>query len=404
MTEAPTGLVGDARYPVDFESARRQFPAALRQTYLNIGSKSVLSDAAHAAALASIGLTWQGTDDKSSDNEAALQQVRGKFARLIGAASGNDVAFTKNVTEGLNAVASAMAFEAGDNVVLCPELEHPNNVYLWLALRQRGVELRMVPARGDGIDEAAFAAAIDARTRIATVSSVTFTPGYRTDLQQISRACRRHGALFLVDAVQSAGVLDLDVQREGIDALATSTSKGLLGLFGLGLLYVRPEWAERLTPAAIGRYSVVRGAGHQSELESFDYALLPDARRFEAGNYNWPGVAALDASLSGLLALGIARIDAHACGLAAELREALGHAGLPVCRAPGRDRETHLVTVGHMGQGDGYSSSDPVLNAFAARLREAGVKFNVRRGLLRFGFHCYSDAEDVRTVLGALRG
>lgn len=390
--------------PTDFAAARRQFPAALHQTYLNVGSKSVLSNTAHEAALASIALTWQGTDDKSSDNEAALQQVRGKFARLIGAAGGNDIAITKNVTEGLNAVASAMAYEAGDNVVFCPELEHPNNVYLWLALRGRGVELRMVPAREGCIDEAAFADAIDGRTRIATVSSVTFTPGYRTRLDVIGRACRRHGALFLVDAVQSAGVLALDVQRDGIDALATSTSKGLLGLFGLGFLYVSPQWAGRLQPTAIGRYSVVRGAGHQSELESFDYQLLPDARRFEAGNYNWPAIAAIGASLDGLLALGIDRIDAHARGLAAQLRDGLQAAGLPVCRAPQRELDTHLVTVGRMGEGDGYSSSDPALNAFAGRLREANVKFNVRRGLLRFGLHCYSNEEDVQTVLQACKG
>lgn len=388
---------------MDFADARQQFPAALNQTYLNVGSKSVLSNAAHAAAMESIGLTWLGTDDKSSDNEATLQQVRGKFARLIGASGPNDIAFTKNVTEGLNAVASAMDFSAGDNVVLCAALEHPNNVYLWLALRVRGVELRLVPPRGDCIDEEAFVAAIDRHTRIATVSSVTFTPGYRTRLQPIGEACRKVGALFLVDAVQSAGVLELDVQRDCIDALATSTSKGLLGMFGLGFLYVSPVWAQRLTPAAIGRYSVVRGAGHQSELESFDYQLLPDARRFEAGNYNWSAIAAIEASLDGLLALGIARIDAHASGLAAELRDGLEAAGLPVCRAPRRELDSHLVTVGRMGEGDGYSSSDPVLNAFAERLREAHVKFNVRRGLLRFGFHCYSSADDVNVVLSALR-
>jgi cysteine desulfurase / selenocysteine lyase len=404
MTRDGSGADAQTLFPADFGAVRQQFPAALHQTYLNVGSKSVLSNAAHAAALGSIALTWQGTDDKSSDNEQALQQVRGKFAQLIGAAGANDIAFTKNVTEGLNAIVSAMAFEPGDNVVFCPDLEHPNNIYLWLALRQRGVELRMVPARAQCIDEVAFAAAIDARTRIATVSSVTFTPGYRTELDVISRACRQHDALFMVDAVQSAGVLNLDVRRHGIDVLATSTSKGLLGMFGLGFLYVSPQWAQRLTPAAIGRYSVVRGSGHQSELESFDYQLLPDARRFEAGNYNWPGIAAIDASLTGLLAIGIARIDAHACGLAASLRDELESAGLPVCRAPRRDLDTHLVTVGRMGEGNGYSSSDLALNAFAERLKQANVKFNVRRGLLRFGFHCYSSTVDVARVLDALRG
>ena len=382
---------------IDWRAIRARYPAAGEQTYLNVGSKSILSNAAGDAARAALDLTWRGTDKKSSDNEPYLRDVRGRFAAIIGAQA-DDVAITKNVTEGINAVASGLRWSAGDNVVLCAALEHPNNIYAWLALRGRGVELRTVEPIDNAIDAAAMTAVIDKRTRVVAASSVTFTPGFRTDLAAIGRECRRAGAMFVVDGVQSTGVLKLDVEAARIDALSTSTSKGLLGVPGLGFLYVRREWAEQLTPAAIGRYSVVRG-GHQSEIESFDYRLLGDARRFEAGNYNWIGLATADASMRELLEIGVANIEMHAVALARSLASGLSKRGYPVNQPPHESLRSHLVTVGRLGSGSAYSTDDPRLNRFAAALEAGDVNFSVRRGLLRFGLHCYNDASDVAQVL-----
>ena len=235
-------------------------------------------------------------------------------------------------------MAAAVDWQPGDNVVFCPELEHPNNIYCWQVLVERGVELRMVPARGGAIDTGAMAAAIDRRTRVVTTSSVTFTPGFRTDLAALGRACRDAGALFLVDAVQSLGVLDLNVEDAGVDALATSASKGLLGPAGVGFLFVRQAWAERLRPAYVARFSVERGAGHESEMENLDFRRLPNARRFEIGNYNYIGLAAVQASLGELLGIGIAR-DRSACP-GARLRSGRGAdgAGTARNRSAGRRR------------------------------------------------------------------
>lgn len=104
-----------------------------------------------------------------------LTRVRSSFAKLIGAKP-HEVAVTKNVSEGLNAIGSAMDWKPGDNVVICTELEHPNNVYLWMNLADRGVEVRGVKSKDGMIEAATIAEAIDARTRIVSVSTVTFTP------------------------------------------------------------------------------------------------------------------------------------------------------------------------------------------------------------------------------------
>jgi cysteine desulfurase / selenocysteine lyase len=383
-----------ASQSVDWNKIRDRYPVATKSTFLNITSGTPLSNAAKAAVENLIGAQWDGSGSREQ-RYALLASARERFAHLIRAKS-SEIAITKNVTEGLNIVANALDWKPGDNVVVCTELEHPNNIYLWLALRDRDVHVRSVPARNGAIDTQAMIDAIDARTRILTVSSVTFAPGFRAELAALGRACRASGALFLVDAVQSCGILDLDVESSAIDALATSTSKGLMGIGGLGFLYVRSDWIGRLRPAYVGRYSVERGKGHDSEIEETSYRLLPDARRFEAGNYNWPGIAAADASLGELLEIGTARIEPHAVSLATTLAEGLEAQGWAVTQPPEVVPRSHIVTVGQLGAGDAQRSNDPRL---AQELQAGNVKYTVRKGLLRFGFHCFNNESDVATVL-----
>ena len=385
----------------DWAAIRARYPVASRFTFLNITSGTPMSHATRAAVQGLVDAQWDGSGSRE-DKQRLMASCRQRFAAIIGAKAA-EIAVTKNVTEGLNIVANAIDWRPGDNVVFCQELEHPNNIYLWLELKRRGVEVRTPPARRGAIDTQAMIDAIDARTRLLTVASVTFTPGFRSELAALGRACRQAGALFLVDAVQSCGIRELDVEACAIDALATSTSKGLMGMPGTGFLYVRSEWIERLRPVYVGRYSVERGKGHESEIEGASYALLADARRFEAGNYNWVGIAAAEASLGELLGIGTAQIEPHVVGLATSLAEGLESLDLAVSRPPETVARSHIVTVGELGAGDAHSSHDPRLNRIGAALQAGGVKYTVRKGMLRFGFHCYNDDSDVARVLDIAR-
>lgn len=385
---------------VDFAGIRRRFPAARDWTYLNVGSRGIVSDGTREAAAALVDGHWLVDVAKDAINPL-LARCRAEFAAMIGGGA-DEVAVTKNVSEGLNAVATAIDWQPGDNVVVSADLEHANNVYLWYWLRRLGVEVRAIAPRGLEIDATALAAAIDRRTRIVTAASVTFTPGFRTDLATIGRAARSHGALFLVDGVQSCGVLELDVDRDGIGALATSTSKGLLGLMGLGFLWVRRSWLTRLSPAFVARTSIAT-SGHYSEIESVDFAFARTAERFEVGNPNWVGIAAAAHALAEINAVGVQRIEPYALGLAEALRVGLEALGLQVQRPAERRALSHLVTVGERGAGDAYSTRDPRLNRLAAALSEARVRFSIRRGLIRFGFHMYNNEEDVAKVVAVAR-
>ena len=382
-------------------SWRESFPAATRQTYVNIGSRGIISNATKAAAERMISGHWLA-DMEKADRQPLKTGCRERFAELIHAQGPQEIAVLKNVSEGINHIATALSWQPGDNVVITPELEHGNNIYAWMALRARGVDVRQIPHAGGHIDAAGMAAAIDDGTRLVTASSVSFIPGFRTDLATIGRAARNAGAFFLVDAVQSCGVLDLDVDEVLADGLATSTSKGLLGIMGLGFLYVRSDWLDRLRPAFVARHSV-HTTGHESEYEGGEFDYAHDATRFEIGNYNWTGIAASHVALGEIIEIGVPAIERHAIGLADALRDGLRGLGLRISMADDPAQRSHLVTVGEMGAGDTYTTGDDRLNRIAAALTQANVAFSVRRGMLRFGFHLYNDMTDVSRILEVVR-
>jgi len=378
-----------------------EFPVVARRTYLSICDSTVLSRHVRAAVDEFLDhVTYW--DDSREVRVAHVEGARSGFARLIGAAPA-DIAIVKNVSEGINAIATAVPWHAGDNVVLCAELEHPNNVLPWVHLRRLGVELRTVSPVDGSISSDAVVAAIDDRTRVVTCSSVTFAPGLRTDLPAIGRACRQRGVLFLVDAVQSIGILRIDVSRDHIDALVTSTAKGLLGLYGCGFLYCRRDWAEHLVPAYLSRPAVELPPQRYSEMRGLDAVVRSDARRFEVGAVDYASCYAVNASLALLSDVGAEKIESHALGLAARLRAGLSDLGLPVPRLALGPAGSHIVTVGRLGAGGHGTTEDPALERISAHLKANQVIHTIRRGMLRFAFHLFNSDDDVQRVLDLTR-
>ena len=126
-----------------------------------------------------------------------VDETRAAFARLIGAQP-DEIAITKNVSEGLNLFAASLPWEAGDNVVVCPGLEHPNNIFLWYNLeRIHGIEVRALVPEGGQMPTQAMADAMDERTRVVTFPTVSFAPGFITDVRALVEAAKRVGALTL---------------------------------------------------------------------------------------------------------------------------------------------------------------------------------------------------------------
>ncbi|WP_419933642.1 aminotransferase class V-fold PLP-dependent enzyme [Candidatus Palauibacter sp.] len=379
---------------------RALFPGASQQVYLDISASSLMPSPVMAAAVSHTGRRVLGRGDKTR-MLATAERARSSFASLIGA-SPEEVAITKNVSDGLNLFGMSLPWQAGDNVVLCPALEHPNNIYLWYSLaRSHGIEVRSVAPEAGHITVGAMAAAMDERTRLVTLPSITFAPGFVTDVRAIAAAAREVGALTLVDAAQSIGAYHTDVADLGVDALAVAAQKALLSVYGFGFLYVRRELAETMTPVHVARFGIELDGAHETAYSEDELRFRAGALRFDVGNYNYLGAAATAAALDLLSDWGVERVENHVRGLAADLASRLLELGLPVVGGRPGPCLAHIVSVGESGGGRHYTADDPAMNSLYEHLTASGIRLAIRTGMLRFSIGVYNDESDISRVVEA---
>ena len=381
---------------------RDLFPGASGQVYLDVSARGLMPEPVSAAVDQHIHTRMHYGGDKD-ELRAEVERARHAFADLVNS-SVNEIAITKNVSEGLNLFAASLPWEAGDNVLVCPELEHPNNIYLWFNLaRSKGIEVRTIPADEGRMPVAAMGDALDERTRVVTMPSISFAPGFLTDVKSLALAAKQVGALTLVDAAQSIGAIDTDVRDLGIDALAVATQKCLFSLYGFGFLYVRREVAESLVPIHVARYGIDLGDAHETAFTEDELKYQPGALRFDLGNYNYLGATAAATALDLLAGWGMKNVEAHVCGLASELATGLLELGLPVAGGSPGSHLAHIVSVGESGGGRHYSADDPAMNSLYDHLVAAGIKLSIRSGVLRLSIGVYNQSVDIEHVIKAAR-
>jgi selenocysteine lyase/cysteine desulfurase len=311
--------------------------------------------------------------------------VRALAAQLINAPDPGDVYFVPNTTHGIGVVAEGYPWQSGDNVVLAAE-EYPANQYPWMNLAHRGVEVRAVPSRGSRLVLDDLRAAMDARTRVLTVSAVEFASGFRNDLDALGALCRERGVFFFVDAIQALGAFPIDVQKTPIDALSADGHKWLLGPEGAGIGYVRREWVERLHPIGVGAFSVE----NPWAFSTIDFKLKPHAGRWEGGAYNVPGITALGASLELLLGAGIETVESRVIELTDYLCARASATGWTVFSARGDGEKSGIVSLIHPA----HSAADVM-----KRCRAAGVVVNARADRVRASPHAYNTPDEIDRFL-----
>src|SRR5262245_15523941 len=328
---------------IDVESIRREFPVTKRMLYL---------DSAHQTPMATC-VRQALAEFLAEGNEMAgpkplwvrrVDKAREKVAALLNAAP-SEIAFTKNTSEGLNIAANAVPLKAGDNVVLI-EGDHPNNAYAWLNLRRKGVEVRFAKLQGEGdvADAKTFLSLVDSRTRVISLSHISFHAGQRHDVASIGRLCKERGIYLIVDAMQSVGVVPIDVEAMNISVLAAGTHKGLLVPQGLGVLYVR-EGLDELQPAYLAMSSMANPPADFIARPD-DMATRRDAARFEMGNLNLPDIQALDAAIGLIEKVGVERIEQHVQALGDRLIGHLDRLGIRLVGPRARDGRAHIYVLG----------------------------------------------------------
>src|SRR2546421_2681623 len=313
--------------PLTPQEMRALFPIATRYAYLDHAANAPLATPVRSTM--DVYLTRM-TEERFAlaPWERLRSQVRRRIAELLSVGP-ESITFTKNTTAGLGLVAAGLDWEAGDNIVGVHR-EFPSNIYPWMALKRKGVELRLYQPEQGRIDVKAVVRLCDQRTRVLAISAVQFWSGFRTDLAALSTVLKGRDILLVVDAVQAVGALRLDLRATPVDFLCAGAQKWLLGPIGVGFAYVGPRMLERLTPVTIGTDSVVR----DEEYFEYDLTLKPDARRFEEAAPNYPGILGMGAAINLLLRAGLPAVENSVLRLADRLRDALPTRGSGLARKP----------------------------------------------------------------------
>jgi selenocysteine lyase/cysteine desulfurase len=271
---------------------------------------------------------WTTADD-------AFNEAKSLFGKLINA-DPNNIATIENTSMGLSIAAGLIAPRRGANVVV-DELSHQSNVYPW-AVRP-DVEIRYARAENGVVPLSEFERLVDSYTAAVDVCHVTMAHGFRFDLAELAELTHGCGAYLVVDAAQSAGAVEIDVEKMGVDFLACPTFKWLLGPLGCGFLAVRPGLVDLNPPPMVGWMS----GKHPERFDIHAVDLHDDARRLQRGVHNAMGIVAAAAGLRILDRIGPSEIHAHVARLSGRLIDGLRDLGLTVLTPAEPDRHGSII-------------------------------------------------------------
>jgi cysteine desulfurase/selenocysteine lyase len=316
--------------------------------------------------------------------------LRQQLAQLINAPSSDDIALVKNTSEALSFIAAGIDWHDGENIVSSNQ-EFPSNRIVWQSLADQGVELRQAELSTGTSPEDALFALVDAKTRLLAISSVQYATGLRMDLERIGQFCRERQILFCVDAIQSVGAVQFDVQQIHADFVAADGHKWMLGPEGLGFFYVRPEIRNSLKLTQYG-WHMIEAIG---DFDLMEWRPAESARRFECGSPNMLAIHALSASLSLLLEVGMATVEEQLLANSRRLMEALQEITAVELITPfAGGRYAGIVTFRVTGH-----ESQAIFDA----LQNHGVFCAHRAGGIRFSPHFYTPPQRLEAAINYLK-
>ena len=315
------------------------------------------------------------------------EEAREKVAQLIHAQSSEEIIFTKGTTDSLNMLARSFGdamIKEGDEIIVS-HLEHHSNIVPWQMLCERkGAVLKVIPLREDlSLDIEAFKGILSEKTRLVSVAHVSNVLGIVNPIEEVIRLAHEKGVAVCVDGAQSVPHLAMDVQQLDCDFLVFSAHK-MYGPTGLGVLYGKKEWLDKLPPA--------EGGGEMIEHVSFEkttYNVLP--YKFEAGTPNYVGSYAFGKAIDYVQAIGLEQIAAHEHALAEYIEQELS-----------KINQVHVYTAGQTKAGavsfNVYRADGALIHPF-----DVGVLLDRQGVAVRTGHHCAEPLIDHLGVPGTVR-
>jgi cysteine desulfurase/selenocysteine lyase len=299
----------------DLASLREQFPVLSSCIYLDSASTSPTPRYAVEAMEAyffELGANYgRGAYTLARQTTEKFEKTREQLGNFLGVPA-EKVVFTRNTTEAINLVARGICWKEGDEVVTTI-LEHHANLLPWLALRDKGVQVKVLSHRDGVVQEDDLQEAVGPATRLVAVTHMTNVLGTVQPVAEFARIAHDAGAAILVDAAQTAGHFPLP-PAGSFDYLALPGHKGLLGPQGTGALYIADPDTIAVT---------CHGGGIVEDVTIDRFTLLPCPARFEPGTPNIPGVIGLGAAISLVESLGVEAIHRHETSLGRQISSGL---------------------------------------------------------------------------------
>jgi selenocysteine lyase/cysteine desulfurase len=366
------------------ESRARSFPSLAGMAYLNTAAEGIPPLEVKAALDEYFADKQLGMDgrDRHFPRWDALRQLTGEFFGL----SADEIGICSCSSEAYNLAALALRLRTGDEVVI-NDLDFPAGATPWLQ-SDCPATTRVWKSRDGRLDVSDLAALLSRRTRLVTVSLVSFFNGHMIRLPEVADVVRRKSdALLAVDVTQALGRVPLDVR--GADLIVSSTHKWILATHGGGLVGVPQHREKEWTVPAGGWFNLENAFG----AERFATAVSkPGAASFGVGMPNFPAVYAVHAGLQYIQSIGVEAIDAAARPLVRACLEGLQSLKVDVLTPPD---DAHLAGI--------LAFRHPDADRIHRALHAAGVHVMSSAGRLRIAIHGYNTHDDIERLLATLR-
>lgn len=382
---------------MDIEKYRREMPIVDHYTFLDHANMSP----SPRQVLDTVKKVMEGKVNHAylplNDLNKQVETTREDVAKLLGASRKEEIWFMNTASMGLSVTSNMQKWNKNDNVVLS-DLEFPSNVYPWLKLQKKGVEVRYTKSSFDSngainVSLNEFEKLIDDRTKVVAVSSVDYQYGYKFNLKRISEIAHEHGALVVVDACQSVGAMRTRAKEDDVDIITFGGQKWTLAPSAGGGFFIKNELISQFEPPNIGWLSVTRSKKRISESNyKTKYTLREDAMRFAHGHLNYLCILGFGASTKFLLDAGIGNIEKRVLNLNRRLMEKLADMDYQIMTPRDDEKRAGIVSFK-------IDDSEKKIE----KLRRKNILVSLRGPGIRVSPHFYNNEEEIYRLLNEIR-
>ena len=372
------------------ESIRAGFPVLEQTAYLDTATTGPFHRRIRAAAIRGFDQRLNEGLDIPCYKEWVLtiDEARREITSIFNAKP-EELAYTKNASEGMNIAAHTLPLAPGDNVII-PDLSFPSNSYAFMNLRNRGVEVKWARSTNGAVPFEEIAGQVDSRTRAISICHVEFASGFRHDLERVGDLCRDKNLFFHVDCTQSIMALPIDVRSANIDMMSSAVYKWPCCPLGVGFFFCSERILEKLAPESVGWFGMTDRWDMPQPPSGVPFSKT--AGRFESGSPNFAGVFAMTEATRIYSELGPTFIEDRILNLNGYLSDRLLSAGVELIGPfEGKNRSGILY------------ARVPEEERTAKVLKESGVQINVGHGKARISTHYFNTEEDIDRLVEALK-